>query len=92
MRRIQVHSGRLAMRRSPGLCRSQRRDWMRRMHRLLLAVRLCLQHEDREETYPGEEHNLEVAVALRREEVHVGQPHLRRGDGLSMGPGRTILL
>lgn len=94
MRWDQMHSGRLAMRRPLGLRGSQRRDWMRRVRRLLLFlfVLLCLHHQDREEAHPGEEHRLQVALALRGKKMYVGEPHLRRGDGLSLGSGWTILL
>lgn len=89
MRWDQMHSGRLAMRRPLGLRGSQRRDWMRRVRRLLLFlfVLLCLHHQDREEAHPGEEHRLQVALALRGKKMYVGEPHLRRGDGLSLGSG-----
>lgn len=89
MRWDQMHSGRLAMRRPLGLRGSQRRDWMRRVRRLLLPLFIlpCLQHQDREKAHPGEEHRLQVALALRGEKMYVGEPHLRRGDGLSLGSG-----
>lgn len=65
---------------------------MRRMQFLFIADRVRFQHKDHEETHPGEEHRLEIAVALRREEMHVRHSHLRRCHGLSLGPGRTLLL
>lgn len=62
------------------------------MRFLSRALRLGLRREDQEEAHTGDEHRLEIEAALRQEKVHVGEPHLRRCHGLSVGRGRALLL
>lgn len=93
VRRHEVHSARLAMRRSSGLFRSQRRDRMRRVQFQFVVFDVGVHHvrQGNQGSF-DQEHLLQVFVTLRREEMHVGQSYLRRNHGLPLGSGRAILL
>lgn len=96
MRRHKMHTIGLAMRRSSGLLRSQRRDRMRRMQFQFVVISDvfdAIHHirQNNKRTFrQGFLH--QVLVALRQKKMHVGQSYLRRCNGLSVGTGRAVLL
>lgn len=95
MRRHEMYTVRLAMRRSHRLRRSHRRVRMRvqLFRSVSLDVGVGGQHVwQNHQVTLGEGRPLQAVVSLRREEVHVGQSYLQRNHGLSLGPGRALLL
>lgn len=91
-----MHSIWLAMWRSRGLHRSERRDRMREMQFQLIVLGVigigaCIWQDSHGTLHRKYLHKFFVTALLRRKKMHVSQSYLWRNYGLSLGAGRAEL-